>query len=107
MRACALTPEGARRASRAKGCAAARMGCVLGSGLNASVSAGFVTMMGGEYAGDWNCPECGAMVFASKNACYKCKTPKPAGSGDGGGYGGGGGDDEALRLQPRVERGLS
>jgi len=47
-------------------------------------------MMGGEYAGDWNCPECGAMVFASKNACYKCKAPKPAGSDGGGGYGGGG-----------------
>jgi phosphopantetheinyl transferase (holo-ACP synthase) len=43
--------------------------------------------------GDWECPSCGANVFASKSACFKCNTPKPGG-GDGGfdqgGYGGGG-----------------
>jgi hypothetical protein len=44
--------------------------------------------------GDWRCPECGANVFASRNACYKCHAPKPAGGGPpafshGGGYGGG------------------
>jgi len=38
-------------------------------------------MMGGASAGDWNCPNCEAMVFASKNACYKCHTPKPQGAG--------------------------
>jgi len=45
-------------------------------------------MMGGAYAGDWFCPNCDATVFASKNNCYKCQTPKPAGTG-GGGAGGG------------------
>ena len=41
----------------------------------------FFKMMGGASAGDWNCPNCEAMVFASKNACYKCHTPKPQGAG--------------------------
>ena len=27
--------------------------------------------------GDWTCPNCAAHVFASKTACYKCRTPKP------------------------------
>ena len=27
--------------------------------------------------GDWECPKCGANVFASKLACFKCRTPKP------------------------------
>jgi RNA recognition motif-containing protein len=40
---------------------------------------------GGEKPGDWPCPRCGANVFASKTACYKCGEPKPRG---GGGYGG-------------------
>jgi len=40
--------------------------------------------------GDWECPSCFKNVFASKNACFSCGTPKP-GSGGGGGYGGGGG----------------
>mmetsp|Transcript_3968 Transcript_3968/g.6969 ORF Transcript_3968/g.6969 Transcript_3968/m.6969 type:complete len:158 (+) Transcript_3968:137-610(+) len=34
--------------------------------------------------GDWDCPECGALVFASKDACFKCGAPR-----DGGGRGGG------------------
>ncbi len=48
--------------------------------------------MGGEYVGDWSCPNCDATVFASKNNCYKCQTPKPAraaaaeASGGGSGY---------------------
>ena len=29
--------------------------------------------------GDWTCPSCGANVFASKNSCYRCQTPKPDG----------------------------
>ena len=28
-------------------------------------------------ADDWTCPACGAMVFASKPACFKCDTPNP------------------------------
>ena len=47
-------------------------------------------MMGGASPGDWNCPACDAMVFASKMACYKCQTPKPGGGGGGGGGGYGG-----------------
>eukprot|EP00931_Biecheleriopsis_adriatica_P019912 TRINITY_DN1343_c0_g1_i2.p1 TRINITY_DN1343_c0_g1~~TRINITY_DN1343_c0_g1_i2.p1 ORF type:complete len:155 (-),score=26.14 TRINITY_DN1343_c0_g1_i2:187-651(-) len=27
--------------------------------------------------GDWDCPNCGAMVFASKSECFKCGEPKP------------------------------
>jgi len=26
--------------------------------------------------GDWNCPGCGAMVFASKKSCFKCHTTR-------------------------------
>ena len=29
--------------------------------------------------GDWECPACGANVFASKMACYRCQAPKPGG----------------------------
>jgi hypothetical protein len=34
-------------------------------------------------AGDWECPnkECKANVFASRDTCYKCNTPKPASGG--------------------------
>jgi hypothetical protein len=45
----------------------------------------------GKRAGDWACPECGANVFASKSACYRCSCPRPGGPGprardvDGGG----------------------
>ena len=27
--------------------------------------------------GDWNCPRCRAVVFASKQNCFKCNTPNP------------------------------
>jgi rubredoxin len=27
--------------------------------------------------GDWTCPNCEANVFASKNTCFRCNTPKP------------------------------
>lgn len=30
--------------------------------------------------GDWDCPECGARVFASKSACFKCGARKDGGS---------------------------
>jgi len=28
--------------------------------------------------GDWTCPACQSNVFASKSACFKCNTPRPA-----------------------------
>ena len=31
--------------------------------------------------GDWKCPICNALVFASKSECFKCRAPKPAGGG--------------------------
>ncbi|CAK0864593.1 unnamed protein product, partial [Prorocentrum cordatum] len=37
--------------------------------------------------GDWDCPECGARVFASKSACFKCGARKD-GSSDARGVGG-------------------
>ena len=53
-------------------------------------------MMGGAQMGDWNCAACGAMVFGSKNACYKCHTPRPGGMPGGGGGGGGGYGNDGL-----------
>lgn len=45
--------------------------------------------------GDWTCPKCNSNVFASKQECFKCQTPRPEGLGPprsrGGGEGGGGG----------------
>merc|ERR1719277_1606373 len=35
--------------------------------------------------GDWDCPRCGKMVFASKTECFACGEPKPSGGGGGGG----------------------
>ena len=32
--------------------------------------------------GDSNCPNCNALVFASRSECYKCSTPKPNGNGN-------------------------
>jgi rubredoxin len=29
--------------------------------------------------GDWACPGCGANVFATKSACFRCETPRPDG----------------------------
>jgi len=37
---------------------------------------------GGRRAGDWDCPNCGAMCFGSKNECFKCGTKKPEGIPD-------------------------
>merc|ERR1719253_667386 len=33
--------------------------------------------------GDWDCPECGKMVFASKDSCFSCGAPKPRGGSRG------------------------
>ena len=35
--------------------------------------------------GDWDCPKCGKMVFASKDECFSCGEPKPSGGGGRGG----------------------
>ena len=64
-------------------------------------------MMGGAYAGDWNCPNCDATVFASKNSCYKCQTPKPAGTGGGGGGGGYGANHAPCALAAQNVSGLT
>eukprot|EP00930_Biecheleria_cincta_P073174 TRINITY_DN604_c1_g1_i2.p1 TRINITY_DN604_c1_g1~~TRINITY_DN604_c1_g1_i2.p1 ORF type:complete len:823 (-),score=133.07 TRINITY_DN604_c1_g1_i2:195-2642(-) len=40
---------------------------------------------GGGRAGDWNCPKCGSLVFASKSSCFKCGTTKDADGGSDGG----------------------
>jgi RNA recognition motif-containing protein len=37
--------------------------------------------------GDWQCSECPARVFASKNACFLCGAKKPGGGGGAGGFG--------------------
>mmetsp|Transcript_45263 Transcript_45263/g.80299 ORF Transcript_45263/g.80299 Transcript_45263/m.80299 type:complete len:188 (-) Transcript_45263:82-645(-) len=39
----------------------------------------------GSKPGDWECPNCGFNVFASKSECFKCGEPKPRGGGGGGG----------------------
>merc|ERR1712241_837909 len=40
-----------------------------------------ITPHGGK-PGDWSCPACGNLVYASKSACGKCNTPKPVGGID-------------------------
>lgn len=42
----------------------------------------------GPKPGDWQCAECGADVFASKDSCFKCGASKPGGGGGGKGDGG-------------------
>lgn len=36
-------------------------------------------------AGDWTCPNCGDLVYASRSSCRKCQTPKPMGAQRNGG----------------------
>ena len=43
--------------------------------------------------GDWTCNGCGANVFASKTACFRCQAPKPGFENMGGGGKGGAGGD--------------
>ena len=33
----------------------------------------------GQREGDWKCPCCSALVFASKTDCFRCRAPKPPG----------------------------
>ena len=33
--------------------------------------------MSSKRRGDWTCPSCKGYVFASKQECYLCQTPKP------------------------------
>ena len=35
----------------------------------------------GRLAGDWDCPECGYMNFASQEDCRECAEPRPSGTG--------------------------
>ncbi len=56
------------------GAAAAAQGAGLAVGARPA-AAGAVAMR----EGDWTCPVCSALVFASKTECFKCRTPKPAG----------------------------
>ena len=32
--------------------------------------------------GDWDCPGCGAMVWATKDQCFRCRAAKPKDAGD-------------------------
>ena len=32
---------------------------------------------GGFVPGDWTCPNCSVKVFASRDACFRCSTPRP------------------------------
>ena len=46
---------------------------------NAYVGPGHKTLR----PGDWACPTCGVNVFATRSACFRCNTPRPAGAGGG------------------------
>ena len=49
--------------------------------------------------GDWECPECGKVVFRNKSECFSCGAPKPEGLDDG--FGGGGfGGGQKLEARP-------
>mmetsp|Transcript_94897 Transcript_94897/g.186156 ORF Transcript_94897/g.186156 Transcript_94897/m.186156 type:complete len:168 (-) Transcript_94897:23-526(-) len=59
--------------------------------------------------GDWDCPQCGKMVFASKDSCFSCGAQKPS-SGRGGrcdsrDRGGGGGRTGGSRRGDSRDRG--
>lgn len=54
--------------------------------------------------GDWDCPSCGAMVFAAKDSCFKCGTPKPRDGGGGGRYGDDRRDDRGYDDRGRDDR---
>ena len=57
--------------------------------MNASM--GYDPTGGREHQTDWRCPSCGAEVFGSKSACFKCGTPRGArGSAHSGARAGGG-----------------
>ena len=49
----------------------------------------FVGSSGPAQGGDWTCPACGASVFGSKDKCFACGTPKPAGGAMAGAMAGG------------------
>merc|ERR1719401_1687664 len=85
-------------------------------GMEGRVNNGFGGGKGGDKGGgkgierrdgDWDCPACGKMVFASKDECFSCGEPKPRGGGGGGGryddYGRGG-RSPPRRSPPRRSR---
>jgi hypothetical protein len=43
-----------------------------GAGANIGVNGGGIVVVG-----DWSCPRCNALVFASKKNCFKCHCPRP------------------------------
>ena len=49
--------------------------------VQAVLGAGRAIEQGRARPGDWRCPSCNAMVFASKFECFKCGAPKPGGAG--------------------------
>ena len=51
-------------------------------------------------AGDWDCPQCGALVFASRWECFKCNSPRP----DGGSSAGGGDWQQSEQQQQQSRR---
>jgi len=54
--------------------------------------------------GDWDCSNCGALVFASKDECFKCQTPRDGGGRGGRGGGGGRGRDRDDDYDDRRDR---
>jgi len=86
--------EDAEKYKRAQQSAARKTG-VMGSGLeklshnaNQGLKDGAVAVGKGVWTpgngegiifppGDWNCPACNNVVFASKRSCFKCNTPRP------------------------------
>eukprot|EP00747_Dinoflagellata_sp_TGD_P179052 gnl/TRDRNA2_/TRDRNA2_29193_c0_seq1.p1 gnl/TRDRNA2_/TRDRNA2_29193_c0~~gnl/TRDRNA2_/TRDRNA2_29193_c0_seq1.p1 ORF type:complete len:186 (-),score=29.95 gnl/TRDRNA2_/TRDRNA2_29193_c0_seq1:135-692(-) len=49
-------------------------------GMTGEVAGNFVGIQRRE--GDWDCPECGKLVFANKDTCYSCGASKPRGGSD-------------------------
>merc|ERR1712013_254703 len=50
----------------------------MGGGIGSYGPAAYGGPSKGGKGGDWICPNCGDVVFASKPACRKCGTPKAA-----------------------------
>ncbi|CAE8718558.1 unnamed protein product [Polarella glacialis] len=101
---------GGRSRSRSRSPAARRGGGGGGGGYGGGGGGGQESR-----PGDWDCPKCGAMVFASKSECFKCGEPKGGGRGGGrsrdrdddrrgGGGGGGGGGRGRDRSDDRDDR---
>jgi len=94
--AAAMASKLANRWGGSRDSGGAGTGSDAGAGAGAGKSAGKAAGKGaGKVAGkgpggdnarprDWECPGCGANVFASKDSCFKCGEQRPAGGGGGG-----------------------